>query len=128
MNLYDFNGKAFYIDMKALISFLTTSSSDEKQNDTSITQIYAIDQEEMSNNDVKMVSKEVSETKSNINDTMVNIRYDLVKNLLNALIEPIQNENSGIVYINNLNEMNFTQTLCLNTLKAEGILKELNEE
>lgn len=128
MNLYDFNGKAFYIDMKALISFLTTSSSDEKQNDTSITQIYAIDQEEMSNNDVKMVSKEVSETKSNINDTMVNIRYDLVKNLLNALIEPIQNENGGIVYINNLNEMNFTQTLCLNTLKAEGILKELNEE
>lgn len=128
MNLYDFNGKAFYIDMKALISFLTTSSSDEKQNDTSITQIYAIDQEEMSNNDVKMVSKEVSETKSNINDTMVNIRYDLVKNLLNALIEPIQNENGGIVYINNLNEMNFAQTLCLNTLKAEGILKELNEE
>lgn len=128
MNLYDFNGKTFYIDMKALISFLTTSSSDEKQNDTSITQIYAIDQEEMNNNDVKMVSKEVSETKSNINDTMVNIRYDLVKNLLNALIEPIQNENGGIVYINNLGEMNFTQTLCLNTLKAEGILKELNEE
>lgn len=127
MNLYDFNGKTFYIDIKALMSFLTKSSSNEKQNDTSITQIYAVDQEENSN-DVKMVSKEVSETKSNINDTMVNIRYDIIKYMLNGLLEPIQNENGRIVYINNLDEINFTQTLCLNSLKAEGILKELNEE
>lgn len=114
--MIEIDGKAYYIDIDALINWVSQTPSSEK-NVTTITTInYPITEE-----DEEPFDKEVSETKSMLNEVFNNIRYDVIRTLMNCLF------NSYGETINiSLSELTFGQKLAFNSLVEKKIIKESN--
>lgn len=114
----------YYIDMDKFMEFVSNYSV--KNSDTSISQVWAVDAD--SENDVlTMVSKDVAENKSNYSETLYNIRYDFARQLLTTITNIIPDENGIAKNINTIEDMNFAQHLCLNSLISQGIIKDMTE-
>lgn len=118
------NTPNYCIDMDKFMEFVTKYSV--KNSDTAISQIYSVDETE-ENGELTMISKDVSESKSNYSDTLYNIRYDFIRQLLSTITNIIPYENSIAKNITNLDEMGFAQRLCFNTLLSKSIIKDMNE-
>lgn len=112
----------YYFDLDALMKWITTTPSNEKNVTTLITQTYPIDTEDVDTSSLNLATKEITETKSKLNDTMNNIRYDIVRNFVNSLLDTpnIDAEVEG-----DLEWLTFPQKLSFNTLLNIGIIKEL---
>lgn len=122
-------GKYLAIDMEAYMAFISKSPSQEKPVSTNISQYYdkGTSEDGTTPNKAKgepleVQSKEVAETKSNINETFVNIRYDFIRQLLNTLLTPFYDGNGEL-----LDTPTYGQNLALTTLLREGIIVELEE-
>ena len=70
--------------------------------------------------DEDIIEKEVSESKATLNDTMNNIRYDLIRNLINTLFTTY---NDIVTY--SLKDLTIGQKIAFNTLFAKNIIKEV---
>lgn len=112
----------YYIDMDKFMEFVTNFNI--KNSDTSISQVWSIDDSQV-NNELSMVSKDVSETRSNYSDTLYNIRYDFARQILQTITNAIPDENGIAKNIITTNDMNFPQTLCFNSLISQGIIKDM---
>lgn len=112
----------YYVDMDKFMEFVVNYNV--KNSDTSISQVWSINDENESG-DLSMISKDVAETKSNYSDTLYNIRYDFARQLLTTLTNIIPDENGIAKNIVSIEEMNFAQTLCLNSLITQGIIKDM---
>lgn len=119
--------KAYAIDISKIMRWVSTTPQEERNILTTITQVqplqttdYGIDDEDVT---IDVASKEITENKTTLNDTMNNVRYDLIKMILSELFTYTNNEsNSGWT------PLSFTQKICFNTLAKEGIIYEILDE
>lgn len=112
--------KYYAIDIDAMMEWIATTPSSEKNVSTVTTLTYPI-----SDGDNELVEKEVSENKTTLNDTMNNIRYDLMRNLIDTLTSNINNIMDNEMPSFSLNDLTFGQKLVFNTLYAKNIIVEI---
>jgi hypothetical protein len=123
MTYYQIDGKLYYINLDNLFKYVAEISSKEKPINTTITQFYGGEDEDMGGDD-----KQIVETKANVNDTMNTVRYDVIKYIISCLFENNVNSDGITVGINHLNELTFAQGVCLNTLLKHKILLEVETD
>lgn len=137
-NYIDIDGTVYSINLEKFMEFVYSITPDEKDSTTNITQIFSVETElgensssELHNENIsdlsqlKPVSKEIEENKSNNNTAFNNIRYDLLRILLNIVINPYYNSDGSLI-VNN--EMFLGQKIAFNTLLNNGILVELGNK
>ena len=117
--MIDIDGVIYKIDIDALMAWVSETPSSEKNISTITTLNYPLTDE-----DEEIIEKEVSESKATLNDTMNNIRYDLIKNLINTLFTTYTNNLNDIVTYS-LKDLTFGQKIAFNTLFAKNIIKEV---
>jgi hypothetical protein len=117
--MFEINGKNYIIDLDRLMSWVTETPSSEKNINTITTMTYPITND---GNNIENMEKEISETKSTLNETMNNIRYDIIRNLFNVLFTTLSVDDTII----NFTEKNFSfpQKLVFNTLLSKKIIIE----
>ena len=115
--MIDIDGVIYKIDIDALMAWVSETPSSEKNISTITTLNYPLSDEDI-------IEKEVSESKATLNDTMNNIRYDLIRNLINTLFTTYTNNLNDIV-THSLKDLTFGQTIAFNTLFAKNIIKEV---
>ena len=115
--MFKYGNITYIIDLDKLMKWVSNNPSSERNIVSSITQIYPImdeNEEDISNEGLDYSTKEITEHKETLNETMSNIRYDIIKLLLNVLMLNVDIEE----------EMTFQQKLALNTLINKGIIIE----
>lgn len=120
MEYYQINNKVYYLNLENLFAMVTQTPSVEKPVNTTITQYYSGAKDGNLDN-----GKEIIETKSNLNETMNNVRYDLLKNIVTCLLSDQYNNDGVPMSVHRLEELSFAQGLCLNTLIEYKILCEV---
>ena len=111
--MIDIDGVIYKIDIDVLIAWVAETPSCEKNISTITTLNYPLSDEDI-------IEKEVSESKATLNDTMNNIRYDLIRNLINTLFTTY---NDVVTY--SLKDLTVGQKIAFNTLFAKNIIKEV---
>lgn len=117
--MIDIDGKYYKIDLDALMAWVVETPSSEKNINTITTLSYPV-----VNENEEIVEKEISETKSTLNDTLNNVRYDIIRMMINEVFT---------TFTNNMNEMttystkdlSFGQKIAFNTLLAKKIIIEV---
>lgn len=115
---FTIDGKAYAIDLDKFMEFC---SAEQNVVDT-ITQTYAVDD----NGVTSLVSKEIAETKDNINEVMSNYRYTTLSSLLNILTVPVADGSGTIITTEDMNSMHIGQKLAFNTMLEMGIIYEID--
>ena len=115
--MIDIDGVIYKLDIDALMAWVSETPSSEKNISTITTLNYPLSDEDI-------IEKEVSESKATLNDTMNNIRYDLIKNLINTLFTTYTNNLNDIVTYS-LKDLTIGQKIAFNTLFAKNIIKEV---
>lgn len=123
MAYYQIDDKVYYINLDNLFKYIAEISTKEKPINTTITQYYGNDED-----DVQTDEKQIVETKSNVNEVMSNVRYDMVKFIFTCLFESKVNSEGIPMGIDHLNELSFAQGVCLNTLIKHKILLEVETD
>lgn len=123
MTYYQIDDKVYYINLDNLFKYIAEISTKEKPINTTITQYYGNDED-----DVQTDEKQIVETKSNVNEVMSNVRYDMVKFIFTCLFESKVNSEGIPMGIDHLNELSFAQGVCLNTLIKHKILLEVETD
>ena len=111
--MIDIDGVIYKIDIDALMAWVSETPSSEKNISTITTLNYPLSDEDI-------IEKEVSESKATLNDTMNNIRYDLIRNLINTLFTTY---NDVVTF--SLKDLTVRQKIAFNTLFAKNIIKEV---
>ena len=111
--MIDIDGVIYKIDIDVLMAWVSETPSCEKNISTITTLNYPLSDEDI-------IEKEVSESKATLNDTMNNIRYDLIRNLINTLFTTL---NDVVTY--SLKDLTVGQKIAFNTLFAKNIIKEV---
>lgn len=78
-----------------------------------------------SDNELTLVSKDVTETTSSRADSYGTLRGEIVKLFLTLVLYPTIDGNGGVSEIKDFGDMTFGQTVAMNTLIDEGIIKEV---
>ena len=125
----EYDGSYYAIDMNAIMEFVSGSTNDPANGGSTVTQTYGIpnfsdDEGEIKPGKFQLLSKDITESKSGINDNLANIRYDMIKNLLSILLINQANEAASTSSPSNFD---FGQLLAFNTLLAEKIIYEIND-
>ena len=111
--MIDIDGVIYKIDIDVLMDLVAETTSCEKNISTITTLNYPLTDEDI-------IEKEVSESKATLNDTMNNIRYDLIRNLINTLFTTY---NDVVTF--SLKDLTVGQKIAFNTLFAKNIIKEV---
>ena len=114
--IIDMDGNSYIIDMDAVMKWVSETPVTEKNINTITTMTYPM----MEGEDV--VEKEISETKSSLNDVMNNVRYDFVRLLINTLFTTFTNELNQVISFS-LKDLSFSQRIAFNTLMAKKIIR-----
>ena len=117
--MIDIDGIIYKLDIDALMAWVSETPSSEKNISTITTLNYPLTDESE-----EIVEKEVSESKTALNDTMNNIRYDIIRNLINTLFTTYTNNINDIVTYC-LKDLTYGQKIAFNTLFAKKIIKEV---
>lgn len=124
-NYLSISGKYYAIDLNKIIEFIGNSTTTVQN----IHQVYGYgDESDIENGEMKLVNKEISESKENVNEVVISNRYNLVTTLLNLILIPISDSNGELILTENLNNMHIGQKLSFNTLIDMGILYEIEFE
>ena len=105
------------MDIDAIMNWVSQTPQSEKNASTTTTLTYPIDDMDISDED-PIQYKEVTETKTVLNDTMNNIRYDMVKSLILTLVDDSENLGSSLSY---------GKQLVFNTLLNKELIKAVDE-
>lgn len=112
--------KEYYVNMEKIMEFVTNTPKNERNIATVITERYPVIEDSV---DDDIVSKEMIESKSSLNEVTNGIRYDLVKTFLNTLLMGITDE-APLIF----NQLTFAQKLSFNTLIEYGIIDEVRKK
>lgn len=124
-NYLSISGKYYAIDLNKIIEFIGNSTTTVQN----IHQVYGYgDESDIENGEMKLVNKEISESKENVNEVVISNRYNLITTLLNLILIPISDANGDLVLTENLSNMHIGQKLSFNTLIDMGILYEIEFE
>lgn len=130
-NYIEFDGRVYAIDMDKFMKFVSVLPANEKDVDTTITQVYGKEQYSEYHEDgdqstpFDLMTKEVTESKSNNNDVFNNLRYDFARSFLNILISPTYNADGSVNQQETEDDFLFGQKLAFNTLLYSGILIDI---
>lgn len=115
--MFKFNDTIYILDLDKLMKWVSTSPTSERNMVSSITQVYPVmgDNEVNIPDELDYSTKEITEQKETLNDTMCNIRYDIIKIMINTIMS---------FDVNNEEEMSFQQKIAMNTLINKGIMIE----
>ena len=116
--MIDIDGKYYKIDMDAAMKWVTENPSSERNINVTTTLTYPVIEGE------EVVEKEISENKSTLNDVMCNVRYDLIRTMLNTLLTTFTNDLNHAITMT-FSDLSFSQKLAFNTLLTKGIIQEL---
>lgn len=109
--------KEYYLDIDKMMKWVATTPSSEKNIDITITHtspVFTENAEEIEGSSVK----EITESKSTLNESMNHIRYDFMKLILSTMLGHYTDD-AGILVVTP------QQRICLNTLKNKNILVEV---
>lgn len=120
MVYYQIDDKIYFLNLDAVFALVSETPNTEKMINTTITQYYGGEEEGKVNN-----GKEIVESKSNLNDTMNNVRYDFIKYLISCVLSHGVNSDGSPFGIKSLKDLTFGQGLCFNTLIEYKILCEV---
>lgn len=122
-NYLEIEGKYYAINMDKVIEFI---SEDEGSVQT-ISQNYGIPltQNGSLNDEFKLISKEVSEQKEHVSETMSNLRYSLLTYLLNIILAPLSDGSGNVIVVESLKTLHLGQVISFNTLFEMGIIYEI---
>ena len=125
-NYLSFSGKYYGIDLNKVMEFVGDSTTTVQN----IHQVYQYsDEEDVMNGEMRLSSKEISESKENVNEVIMSNRYNLITTVLNLILIPISDSSTGeIIVTDKLTSMNIGQKLAFNTLIDMGILYEIEFE
>lgn len=132
MEYYNINGKLYYINLDNLFKLVGELPSKEKMVNTTITQIYSNDVYSEDDEDIEQPidvfgnGKEIVESKSNTNETMSTVRYDLIRFMITTLFNDKYNSNGVLVSVDDTYELTMAQKIALNTLIEYKILMEVD--
>lgn len=127
-NYIEIDGHYYAIDLKKLFSIIA-SPADNGVKDKTKTETWGyVPNDTAKEGDFRMVQKEFTETVSDGSETYGALQYDLIKNLLTLVINPIADENGNLLQITDFENMLVGQALAFNTLLREGIIIEITEE
>lgn len=122
-NYITIDGKYYAVDVEKMIEFIS-ENNDSVQ---TISQNYGIPlSEDAATANIKLISKEVSETKSTVSENLSNIRFNLITTLLNMILVPISDGNGNLILTDTLEGMHIGQAISFNTLLVMGIIYEIN--
>lgn len=128
MTYYQFDGKAYYINLDNLYKFVGELPSKEKVVNTTITQIYSDGIDDDGDDDIFNGGKEIVESKSNVNETMSTVRYDMIKYIFSTLFDPVLSSEGTPININHFYDLSFSQKIAINTLIEYKILMEVETD
>lgn len=125
-NYVEIDGKYYALDMDKILEFI---SEDESSTQT-INQNYGIPliENDQIGTDIKLISKEVSETKERVSENMSNLRYSIVSYLINMLMAPLSDGSGNIILNESLKTLHLGQVISFNTLVEMGIIYEIDNE
>lgn len=123
LNYLEIEGKYYAIDMGKVIEFITESDSSTQ----TINQSYGIPLKENGtlDGDIRLISKDISETKESVSENMSNLRYSLLTYLLNILMSPLSDGSGNIVVAESMRTLHLGQVISFNTLFEMGIIYEI---
>lgn len=132
-NLIEFDGKTYFVDVARFFEIVTGMGGVDKTSDQTINQTYgypasAFDKGNVNEDDFILVSKEVSESKTNFNDSVCNIKYNFLQNIFQLVTAPSVNMNGEPIVIENASQMHFGQMLAFNTFLELGVIVEINNK
>ena len=113
----DIQNKKYAFDIDKMMKWVSSTPKGEKNIDITITHttpVFTEEQEEIKGSSVK----EITESKSVLNDTMNQIRYDFMKMIVSTILGHYSSIDGTL-------EITPQQQICLNTLKNKGILVEI---
>lgn len=120
--MIEIDGKCYIIDLDRLMAWVVETPSGEKNINTITTMSYPITNDD----EEDIVEKEVSETKSTLNETMNNVRYDFVRNLFNVLFATFTTDMGQVVSMST-KDFSFAQKITFNTLLYKKIIIEISK-
>lgn len=120
MTFYQIDDKVYYINLQNLFSVVSETPTNEKIVNTTITQFYGDSDSEIVGN-----GKEIVEAKSNMNETMNNVRYDFIKLIFSCLFDNNYTMEGIPTKPVHLKDLSLSQRLCINTLIEYKILMEI---
>jgi hypothetical protein len=125
-NFLEIDGKYYSINMDKVIEFITEGESSTQ----TISQNYGlpIDDEGKVSPDIKLISKDVSETKESVNENLSNLRYSILTYFLNILMTPLSDGAGNIILNESMKTLHFGQVLAFNTLYEMEIIYEIESE
>lgn len=116
--MIEIDRKIYTIDIDAIMAWVSETPINERNVDTTTIVSYPFS-ENPEDDEEEMSLKEVNETKSTKNEVFNNMRYDLIKNLLNIIF--VQ---QGDEYDNSLYDLSLGAKIALNTLIDKKIIIE----
>lgn len=127
MGLIENNDSIYVIDLDKLMSFITDYKSNEKNNEKNIVHTY-LNKGEDEITSMKLDNKTTTESVSTYNEAATSIRYDIIKNLINIIIQPMVGSQGELILIKDNDEFSFGQSLALNTLINAEIITDINKQ
>ena len=126
-NYVEIDGTYYVLDMDALTKYIGGNDDEKIIEKTKNEQWMASD--DNTDNELSLVSKEITETSSARKDVHASFRAVVVKMMITLVMYPTVNEEGEAKEIKSLNEqMSLGQVISFNTLIAEGIIKEIQVE
>lgn len=108
----------YAINFEKFFELITKKNQNEKNNDSTITEIWQPDV----NGDLKMVNKEMVDNKYDANNHLCSLRYDFINSLINQVLS-VYSTPEGATFKNE-NQMSFGQKIIFDTFVKEGVIYE----
>lgn len=123
-NYLEIEGKYYAIDMDKVIEFI----SENGESTQTISQNYGIpfSDKGLISDEIRLISKEVSETKESVSENMSNLRYSLLTYLLNILLAPLSDGTGNVIVADSMKSLHLGQVISFNTLFEMGIIYEID--
>lgn len=118
--MIEIDGKYYIIDLDKLMSWVSETPSSEKNISTITTMTYPA----TNDGEQETIEKEVSESKSTLNEIMNNVRYDLIRSLINVILTIFVNDTNQVLILTK-DDLTFGQKLAFNTLLHKKIITEV---
>lgn len=122
-NYLEIEGKYYAIDMGKVIEFISESESSTQ----TINQSYGIPltDDGTVGGEIRLLSKEIAETKESVGENMSNLRYSMLTYLLNILLSPLSDGSGNVVVAESMRSLHLGQVISFNTLFEMGIIYEI---
>lgn len=113
------NQKRYALNLERFFELITKKTNNEKNADFTVTEIWQPD----TDNDLRIVNKEIVDNRYDKDPNMCNARYDFLNNLINQVLSVYQTPD-GKTFLSE-KQMSFGQRIIFDTFLKEGVIYEI---